>query len=129
MFGNKLEGELKKASKNWTMPVVIRVYEGGDKGARLAQEEAAILVLHGYEISAQSEEGGHIHAGRILLTGGLSIFAGKKGTRAGGRVTMTYKLVPADTAGQLHKLVELHDAGALTDEEFEAKRAALVDKL
>lgn len=129
MFGNKVEGELKKATKKWTAPLVIRTYEGNDKGMKLAQEEAAILMPHGYEVSAQSEEGGHVHAGRILLTGGLSIFAGKKGTRAGGKITMTYKLVPADTAGQLHKLVELHDAGALTDDEFEAKRAALVDKL
>ena len=35
----------------------------------------------------------------------------------------------ADPAEQLKKLVDLHQSGLLTDEEFAAKRAALVDKL
>jgi hypothetical protein len=35
----------------------------------------------------------------------------------------------ADPAEQLKKLGDLHDSGLLTDEEFAAKRAALVDKL
>jgi hypothetical protein len=37
--------------------------------------------------------------------------------------------VATDPAEQLKKLAELHDSGLLTDEEFEAKRAVLVDKL
>ena len=34
-----------------------------------------------------------------------------------------------DPAGQLKKLADLHDSGLLTDEEFAAKRAAIVDRL
>ena len=35
----------------------------------------------------------------------------------------------ADPADQLKKLADLHQSGLLTDDEFAAKRAALVDKL
>ena len=35
----------------------------------------------------------------------------------------------SDPAEQLKKLADLHQSGLLTDEEFAAKRAALVDKL
>jgi len=34
-----------------------------------------------------------------------------------------------DPAEQLKKLADLHDSGLLTDEEFAAKRAAIVDRL
>jgi hypothetical protein len=59
--------------------------------------EAEELGRHGYVPVTQSEDGGHIHAGRLILTGGLSIFAGKAGIRSDGRLTVTYRLRPTDT--------------------------------
>jgi hypothetical protein len=78
-------------TRSWTQPLVMRTYETNVKGEALFADEAAAFVEHGYEASMMSEEGGHIHAGRLLLTGGLSIFAGNKGIRAGGKHTITWK--------------------------------------
>jgi hypothetical protein len=36
---------------------------------------------------------------------------------------------PDDLAARLRKLIELHDAGLLTDDEFATKRAAIIDRL
>ena len=83
--------KLGELTRSWTQPLVIRTYETNVKGEALFADEATAFVEHGYEASMMSEEGGHIHAGRLLLTGGLSIFAGKKGIRAGGRHTITWK--------------------------------------
>jgi hypothetical protein len=82
--------KLGELTRSWTQPLVMRTYETNVKGEALYADEAAAFVEHGYEASTMSKEGGHIHAGRLLLTGGLSIFAGKKG-RAGGKHTITWK--------------------------------------
>jgi hypothetical protein len=83
--------KLGELTRSWTQPLVMRTYETNVKGEALFADEAAAFVEHGYEASMMSEEGGHIHAGRLLLTGGLSIVAGKKGIRAGGKHTITWK--------------------------------------
>jgi|BarGraNGADG00212_1021973.scaffolds.fasta_scaffold04317_7 hypothetical protein len=83
--------KLGEFTRSWTQPLVMRTYETNVKGEALFVDEAAAFVEHGYEASMMSEEGGHIHAGRLLLTGGLSIVAGKKGIRAGGKHTITWK--------------------------------------
>ena len=114
-----------------------RTYEPNEKGEAKFQAEAAAFTEHGYEPSLQREEGGHIHAGRLLLTGGLSIFAGKRGIRAGGKRTVTWRKQagepaasgPPDVMDQLRKLGELRDAGILTAEEFEAKKAELLARM
>lgn len=75
----------------WPLPLIIRSYPGKDAGQRLLEAEAQVLSLHGYRFAAQSQEGGHFHAGRLLLTGGLSVLAGSKGTRAKGSITVTFE--------------------------------------
>ena len=81
-----------KATKGWTLPLVIRTYGAGADGEALLERESALFIDHGYEPMGVSEDGGHIHAGRLILTGGLSIFAGKAGIRSGGKRTVTWRL-------------------------------------
>lgn len=82
--------ELAKATRDWTLPVVMRQYESNEKGQAAFADEAAVLDGHGYRPAMQSEEGGHVHAGRLILTGGFSIFAGRKGIRSKGKLTVTF---------------------------------------
>jgi hypothetical protein len=73
--------------------VVIRAgrrYDSNDKGQAAYADEATLLAGHGYKPSMQSSEGSHLHAGRLLMTGGLSVFAGRKGIRSKGKLTVTY---------------------------------------
>lgn len=41
--------ELARATERWTQPVIVRRYDGGPAGRRLAEQEGAILREHGYE--------------------------------------------------------------------------------
>lgn len=77
----------------------------------------------------------------MLLTGGLSVFAGRSGIRSKGKLTVTYQRVAeqatapvaspeqSDPIDQIRKLAELRDAGILTTEEFEAKKADLLSRM
>lgn len=130
------ESDLRKETRDGTAAVVVRTYDTDDKGQRRFQEEAAILAANGYSPQTQSEEGGHIHAGRILMTGGLSVFAGRKGIRSKGKLTVTYGRTPAtvaapvdDPMAAIGRLAELRDAGAITLEEFEAKKAEILARI
>ena len=87
----QLERSLATATNMWLLPVVIRRYRNGADGDRLFEKEAAILVGHGYEPALQTEDGGHVHAGRLILTGGLSIFAGSSGIRSKGSLAVTFR--------------------------------------
>lgn len=139
-----IEGDLKKESRNWTLPVIVRIYENDKKGQKQFQEEAAILGRQGYAPQTQSGEGGHIHAGRLLLTGGLSIFAGGRGIRSKGKLNVTYLKVPVavapvpesapiveapDAMAQLRQLAELRDAGVITAEDFETKKSEILARI
>jgi hypothetical protein len=70
---------LELATMNWTLPVVARAYPNTDSGRHVMMAEAEVMGRHGYEPASQSEGDGHVHAGRLILTGGVSIFAGKAG--------------------------------------------------
>lgn len=85
------EEDLRVATKHWTLPVLMRRYVSGDLGDRHFEHEAAILAAHRYVPALQSEQGGHLHAGRILLTGGLSILAGRSGIRSGATFAVTFR--------------------------------------
>jgi hypothetical protein len=135
------ERELRSATKGWTLPIVVRTYESNRKGEAAFADEAAILARHRYQPSMQSAEGSHLHAGRLLLTGGLSVFAGRSGIRSKGKLTVTFQRM-ADQAGaprsapeerdpisQIRKLAELRDAGILTDDEFAAKKADILSRM
>jgi len=85
----------------------------------------------------QSADGGHLHAGRLLLTGGLSIFAGKKGIRSKGKLSVTFvkqavaaatatATDPVDAADQIAKFAALRDQGILTEDEFQTKKRELL---
>lgn len=129
-----LGDELAHLTQAWTLPMLTRTYQGSDAGRRLLEAESQVLGLHGYVPAGQSQDGGHIHAGRILMTGGLSVLAGSHGTRAKGSITATFhkaQAVPAavDPMEQLRKLGELRDAGVLTSAEFETKKAELLSRL
>jgi hypothetical protein len=86
----EFEDELADHTTDWTLPVLVRRYEDTPDGHRRFSSEASILHAHNYEISAQREAGSHLHAGRLILTGGWSVFAGRKGIRSRGSFTVTY---------------------------------------
>jgi hypothetical protein len=127
---------LAHLTQSWTLPTITRTYEGSEAGRYRQQAETQVLGLHGYAPASQSQDGGHVHAGRILMTGGLSVLAGGHGTRAKGSITVTFhqaQTAPAaaapDPMEQLRKLGALRDAGVLTDTEFETKKADLLSRL
>lgn len=91
--------ELSKVTATWTAPVVVRSYDSNDKGRRAYADETAVLAEHGYVPLTQSEQGGHVHAGRLIMTGGLSVFAGKRGTRSTGAMTVTFARQATSAAG------------------------------
>jgi Short C-terminal domain len=132
-----LGDQLALLTQVWALPIVTRTYEGSDSGRRSLETETQVLGLHGYTPASQSEDGGHIHAGRLLMTGGLSVLAGGRGTRAKGSITVTFHkeqaappaAAAADPMEQLRKLGELRDAGVLTDSEFTTKKAELLARL
>jgi hypothetical protein len=80
---------LKLATGSWSTPVLVRTYEG--KTAQAAyQEEANLLGRYGYVPQTQTQDGGHVHVGRLLVTGGWSVLAGKKGIRSDSSMTVTF---------------------------------------
>lgn len=89
-----LEQHLRESTKEFTIPVLIRQHKSNEEGQAVLQTEAAILVENGYDMNVASA-GSHVHAGRLILTGGLSIFAGKQGIRSDGSMTVTYQKKPA----------------------------------
>lgn len=129
--------DLVKATRNWSATNCVRRYEGNQKGDQLFQDESDVLSEHGYLAKLQTDDGGHVHVGRLLLTGGLSAFAGSRGIRSKGKYSVTFeKGVPQpspaaqpDIPDQLRKLAELRDAGILTPEEFDSKKASLLERM
>jgi hypothetical protein len=94
----QLTNGLEKLTKQWTQPLVMRTYDSNAMGEAHFAAEAALFTEHSYDASMMSEEGGHVHVGRLLLTGGLSVFAGKPGIRSGGKHTVTWKRIAAAAA-------------------------------
>jgi hypothetical protein len=88
-----IETELTKATKNWALPIIIRTYAADEQGERRFQFESVAFVGHGYDAAGVSADDGHLHAGRIIATGGLSVLAGKGGTRSDAKRTVTWKKV------------------------------------
>ena len=86
-----LESELSDLTDAWTAPALVRVYPTTDDGDEDFQDDATVLDRHGYEASMQSLDGGHVHLGRLLLTGGLSILAGRAGIRSQAEVSVTFQ--------------------------------------
>lgn len=87
----QLTKELNKLTKGWTNPLIMRTYAAGHKGEEALVKESAVFIPNGYEPTMMSEEGGHVHVGRLLLTGGVSILAGKRGIRSNGKRTITWR--------------------------------------
>jgi hypothetical protein len=130
--------DLEHATQGWTLPLVPRTYQDKEPDRLRLTVEAKRMTEHGYEPSMQSQDGGHIHVGRLLMTGGWSVLAGQSGIRSKGGMTITYtrkaEVVPStapsvDPLDQLKKLGELRDAGILTTEEFEAKKAQILERM
>jgi hypothetical protein len=88
-----VETELTKVTKNWTLPIVIRTYAADEQRERRFQFEGVAFVAHGYDAAGVSADDGHLHAGRIIATGGLSVLAGKGGTRSDAKRTVAWKKV------------------------------------
>jgi hypothetical protein len=119
-------GRLEKATNGWTTPVIMRTYEGKQATAEF-ETEAFVLALRGYEPDAQTADGGHIHAGRILLTGGLSIFAGSRGIRSQGTTTVTYKKVRAAQGPHVAVVVDDAKRGFAATSNSQAALAVVAD--
>ena len=88
------ETRLSNATNRWTATAIVREYKDCKEGRALFAEEVAVLDLHGYAPATQSVDGGHVHVGRLLVTGGWSVLAGKRGIRSDGRVSVTFQKVP-----------------------------------
>lgn len=82
--------DLGGITSNYTQPVVVRQYDSDNKGVQRYQKEAQMLTANGYRIEGQDTQGSHIHAGRLILTGGWSVLAGRRGIRSKGKVTVTF---------------------------------------
>jgi hypothetical protein len=82
---------LAEKSNDWTAPAVLRQYSNDADGQDAFAEEVEAFGFHGYTPDTQAVDGGHVHVGRLLLTGGLSVLAGKGGIRSDGTITVTYK--------------------------------------
>jgi len=80
---------LKLVTGTWSTPVLVRTYEGKKAQATYA-EEANLLGQQGYVPQTQTHDGGHVHVGRLLLTGGWSVLAGKQGIRSDAAMTVTF---------------------------------------
>jgi hypothetical protein len=63
---------LSGASNGWTAPAVLRQYKNDEGGHAAFAKEVSIFGQHNYTPMTQSADGGHIHVGRLLLTGGLA---------------------------------------------------------
>ena len=88
--GASIAYDLGGITSNYTQPVVVRQYDSDDKGIQQYEKEAQILTMNGYRIEGQDAQGSHIHAGRLILTGGWSVLAGRRGIRSKGKVTVTF---------------------------------------
>lgn len=137
---SEAEQGLVDATRNWTAPTVVRTYSRDKLGEALLAWELESLTGHGYQLVTQTEDGGHVHAGRLILTGGLSVFAGGRGVRSKGSIKMVFQLVPAtqptpgigaaaDPAAALEALASLRDRGLITPDEYDAKRAEVLARL
>jgi hypothetical protein len=134
LWGWAIADELHGLTAAWTTTTLVRRYALDRGGEEKFRQEVEILGQHGYLPATQSADGGHIHAGRLLVTGGLSVFAGSSGIRSQGSITVTFARqasaptpAPADLSGRLSALEAAKTAGLLTNEEYAAKRAAILD--
>jgi hypothetical protein len=140
------EVALALASNGWILPAVLRQYRNDEGGQQTFAHEADIFDRHGYRASAQSVDGGHVHVGRLLVTAGWSVIAGKSGIRSDATITVTFQKVSGATTSvvtdtdkgrpagldireRLAQLDELHGAGVVTDEEYAARRAKILDEI
>jgi uncharacterized membrane protein YagU involved in acid resistance len=126
---------------------LIRIYRGRnqpDAVERMAPDAAA-LADDGYIVTAQSWAQGSYGCGAFLVALilfivfiGLLVFLYMLLVKPDGTLTVTYTLRTESpltpdpslaVTDQLKKLGELRDAGVLTTEEFEAKKAELLARL
>lgn len=140
----ELEAELEDETESWTVSVLVRGYASNDEGLEDYEDEALLLADHGYLPTTQSVDGGHVHVGRLLLTAGLSVLAGKRGIRSDGTLTVTFRKTPdastsrvagnqaahsASIEERLTVLKGLRDAGQIDDAEYKAQRARILGDL
>ena len=131
----ELEDELSELTDGWELASISRTYPVSEAGEEDLADDQTILSAHGYELISQAVGGGHVHVGRLLLTVGWSVLAGRSGIRSDATLTVVFKRQPAfrvetsDPLDQLAKLGQLRDAGYLTGDEFEKKKRSLLDRL
>ena len=80
----------------------------------------------------KDDETGYLAVGKqsvATLLGTLGPWMRERGIIAGAPQEEPIQTASPDPAERLRKLADLHQSGLLTDEEFAAKRAAIVDKL
>jgi len=138
--------ELERATGRWTMPVVVRTYRRDRQGEDQMREELRLLAVKHYEPATQSQDGDHVHAGRLIMTGGLSIFACRSGIRSKGDITITFRRVSApasaaassppveiqrdeDPLTKLQALAEMRERGLINETEYEAKKTELLARM
>ena len=130
----QLEAELAELTDDWTLGAISRTYDVSVVGEEDLADEQTVLDTHGYELASQTLDGGHVHVGRLVLTAGWSILAGKRGIRSDSMLTVAFRKRAAarpetNVLDQVAKLGGLRDAGYLSSEEFEERKRTLLDRL
>ena len=80
-----IEQDLYIATRNWTLPVIVRDQKNDAPGRKRIEAEAAILGRHGYVPATQSAESGHLNIARTVMTGLLLP------SRSGGRIIISFR--------------------------------------
>jgi hypothetical protein len=136
-----------------TGPTVVRVYRGSaQRAAQLFEEDARRLAPEGYRPVNQSYVAGSWGCGAFLIAlvlffilVGILIFIYMLLVKPDGTLTVTYQREAAASStpavapvaprasdvisDQILQLSRLRDAGVLTTEEFEAKKAELLGRM
>lgn len=126
-------------------PTVVRVYRGNQQAdaARAFQAEAVVLAKLGYTPTSQSWAQGQWGCGAFLLALilfvvliGILIFLYLLIVKPEGTLTVTYELQsegaakpPRAASERLQQLDELRAAGSITDGEYAAKRAKIIEDI
>jgi NADH:ubiquinone oxidoreductase subunit 3 (subunit A) len=146
VFGSSTPGVAPEPEPSGPPPAtLIRVYRGHNQQDAVAamQADATALSAQGYEVTAQSWAPGSYGCGAFLVALilfivliGILVFLYMLFVKPDGTLTVTYTLrgtspapVPPGAMGDLERLGQLLASGVLTQAEFDAKKAQLLERM
>src|ERR1035437_2263862 len=144
----KASGQQARKEGQWAVEeptVQVKTYDS----AKEYESDAQKMITDGWRMEGQSQSTGNVKMGRTLVKAGIFLpWAVMRPARKGGKLTVTWvkanltsiASAPAtssvatdtpldDALDQLKRLGDLRDAGILTEDEFVAKKAELLDRI